>query len=96
MAPEQILGEKLDGRTDLYALGLVLYELVTGKHPFAEGDAAYHHIHTAPKPPKALRPEIPDELNGIIMRALEKDAKKRFDDARQLAVALRQVPLGKP
>lgn len=96
MAPEQILGEKLDGRTDLYALGIVFYELVTGKHPFAEGDAAYHHIHTAPKPPKSLRPEIPDELNGIIMRALEKDAKKRLDDARQLAVALRQVPLGKP
>jgi eukaryotic-like serine/threonine-protein kinase len=93
MSPEQLLGEKLDRTTDIYALGLVFYELVTGKHPFAEGDAAYNHIHTQPVPPKELRPDIPDNLNDIILKCIEKDRAKRFQSAAQLALALREVPL---
>ncbi len=93
MSPEQLLGEKLDKTTDIYALGLVFYELVTGSHPFPSGDIAYHHIHTAPKPPSELRPEIPGNLNDIILQCIEKDRAKRFQSAVQLALALREVPL---
>lgn len=95
MSPEQLMGEKLDPSTDIYSLGLVLYELVTGTHPFAKGDAAYHHIHTVPKPPSELRPDIPENLSGIILKCLEKDHARRFESALQLALALREVPVGK-
>ena len=93
MAPEQLLGDKLDRTVDIYALGLVLYELVTGTHPYAVGDAAYHHVHSKPKPPKELRPEIPDNLNNIILSCLEKNPAKRIQSASQFALALREVPL---
>jgi tetratricopeptide (TPR) repeat protein len=93
MSPEQLLGEKVDPATDIYALGLVLYELVAGEHPFAKGDAAYHHVHTVPKPPNELRPDIPENLSAIILKCLEKDRTTRFESARQLALALREVPV---
>jgi len=93
MAPEQLLGNKLDRTVDIYSLGLVLYELVTGVHPYAVGDAAYHHVHSKPKPPKELRPEVPDNLNAIILSCLEKNPAKRIQSASQLALALREVPL---
>lgn len=93
MSPEQLLGEKLDKTTDIYALGLVFYELVTGAHPFPGGDVAYHHIHTKPKPPQELRPEIPGNLNDIILKCIEKDRAGRFQSSAQLALSLREVPL---
>lgn len=95
MSPEQLLGDKLDPRTDLYALGMMFYELVTGKHPFAEGDVAYHHVHTQAKDPKELRPEIPEKLGEIILKCIDKDRDKRYQSAAQLAMALREVPLKK-
>jgi len=93
MSPEQLRGDPLDSRTDLYSLGLVLYELLAGKHPFSEGDAAYHHVHTKPKPPKELRPEIPDSLNAIVLKCLEKDRDNRFESALKMAMAMREVSL---
>ncbi|MBI5191061.1 MAG: protein kinase [Nitrospirae bacterium] len=93
MSPEQLVGDKLDRRSDIYALGLVFYELVALRHPFAEGDAAYQHVHTPPKPPKTLNPAIPDRLDQIIMKCLEKDRNNRFGTAAELAMSLREVPL---
>jgi tetratricopeptide (TPR) repeat protein len=93
MSPEQITGAKLGSTTDIYSLGLVLYELIAGKHPFAEGDAGYHNVHTAPVPPIELRPEIPASLNSLIMKCLEKDPSKRFESAYAFAMALREIPL---
>jgi tetratricopeptide (TPR) repeat protein len=93
MSPEQIQGAKLGRTTDIYSLGLVLYELVAGKRPFPEGDAGYHHVHTAPAPPAQLRPDIPASLNSLIMKCLEKDPSKRFESAYALAMALREIPL---
>jgi serine/threonine-protein kinase len=93
MSPEQIQGGKLGRTTDIYSLGLVLYELIAGKRPFPEGDAGYHHVHTAPAPPAQLRPEIPASLNQVIMKCLEKDPSKRFESAYALAMALREIPL---
>jgi tetratricopeptide (TPR) repeat protein len=93
MSPEQIQGGKLGRTTDIYSLGLVLYELIAGKRPFPEGDAGYHHVHTAPPPPAQLRPEIPASLNSLIMKCLEKDPSKRFESAYAMAMALREIPL---
>ncbi len=93
MSPEQLQGKKLAPTTDIYSLGIVLYELAAGKHPFSDGDAAYHHIHTQPAPPLQLRPEIPGKLNEIILKCLEKDPSGRFESAYHLAMALREVPL---
>ncbi len=93
MSPEQLQGKKLTPATDIYSLGLVLYELAAGKHPFSEGDAAYHHIHTQPAPPIQLRPEIPGKLNEIILKCLDKEPSRRYESAYQLAIALREVPI---
>lgn len=92
MSPEQLLGRKLDGTTDVYSLGLVMYELLTGVHPFGEGDPAYHQIHTRPKPPKELRAEIPDRLEQLVLKCIEKDFTKRFPTALHMAMALREIP----
>ncbi|HLB25803.1 MAG TPA: protein kinase, partial [Nitrospirota bacterium] len=94
MSPEQLKGEKLDRATDIYSLGLVLYELVTGRHPFPDGDPAYNHVHTVPRRPEELRPEVPAHLSGIVMRCIEKDRAKRFESALQLAMALREAAAG--
>jgi len=93
MSPEQLLGKPLDRTTDIYSLGLVFYELLTGVHPFAQGDVAYHHIHTQPKPPRELRPDLPENLSAIVLKSIEKDHAKRFESALQMALALREVPV---
>jgi tetratricopeptide (TPR) repeat protein len=92
MSPEQLLGRTLGGTTDLYSLGLVLYELLTGVHPFGEGDPAYNQIHTKPRPPKELRADIPEKLNALVLKCLEKDFTKRFPTALHMAMALREIP----
>src|SRR4030095_4321603 len=76
MAPEQLLGGVVDPRTDIFALGAVLYEMSTGTPPFTErlSTALVHEIlNRQPKAPRALRPEIPATLESVILRALEKD-----------------------
>ena len=91
MSPEQLVGAKLDRTTDIYSLGLVFYELLTLKHPFADGDPAYHHVHTKPAPPSTLRGDVPASLDAILLKCLEKERSKRFESAQQLAMALRGV-----
>ncbi len=86
MSPEQIQGGKIDHRVDIYALGIVMYELLTGRPPFYEGNVEYHHIHTPPPP---LPESAPPELATIIYKAIEKDRLKRFERAKELAKALR-------
>ncbi|MFP4581329.1 MAG: protein kinase domain-containing protein [Candidatus Sumerlaeia bacterium] len=74
MSPEQVLGKGCDHRADLYSFGVMLYEMLSGKPPFKEGDLAYHHLHTAPEPLKDVHPG----LGAIAMRCLEKDAENRY------------------
>jgi len=91
MAPEQVEGKEVDQRTDIYSLGIVLYEMVTGRPPF-RGDTdfsvASKHIHAAPVTPASLNPLIPDELSRIILRCLKKDKRERFQNAAELCAAL--------
>jgi tetratricopeptide (TPR) repeat protein len=92
MAPEQALGQQVDGRTDLYALGVLLYELTTGKVPFKGIDplaVVSQHIHAAVVPPRVLRPEIPKALEAVILRLLAKDPSQRFANATETEIALR-------
>jgi serine/threonine-protein kinase len=84
MAPEQAQGGKVDHRADLYALGLILYEMVTGDVPFhAETtlQLMYKRVHETPKSPKTLNPDLPDWLVRVIMKCLERDPGQRYQAA---------------
>ncbi|QNM97901.1 serine/threonine-protein kinase [Chitinimonas koreensis] len=93
MAPEQIEGKKLDGRADLFAAGIVLYQVLTGQRPF-DGDhvatIAYRILHEAPVPIHELNPDVPDWLGALVMRCLEKDPAKRYQRAREARAELRE------
>ncbi len=92
MSPEQITGRPLDGRSDLFSLGAVIYELVTGARPFA-GDSVttiiYRILHEQPVRPDAARPTVPASLADVVMKALEKHPGNRFPTGADLAAALR-------
>ena len=84
MAPEQALGQEVDARVDLYALGVMMYELTTGQLPF-EGDGPVaviaKHINAPVVPPKAIQQDIPGYLDNLILKLLKKDPEDRFDSA---------------
>jgi len=91
MSPEQAAGEEVDRRTDVFALGLVLYQMITGKHPFRSDTptATLERIRTAPvTPPRELTPACPQKLSDAILKALEKDPTKRFQTMLELVRAL--------
>jgi hypothetical protein len=91
LAPEQVEGGPVDARADLYATGIVLYELLTGRPPFrAETNlaAATMRLTTEPPPPGALRSGIPRALDAVVMRALAKDPDHRYQSAEEMSTAL--------
>lgn len=94
MAPEQLLGEAEDARTDLYAAGLVLYEMATGQRPFAElpsNKLLDAILHRSPIPPRQLNPKLSPGIEAVICKCLEKDPARRYQSARELAVDLCRI-----
>src|SRR5256714_2521345 len=91
LSPEQAQGHAVSAQSDLYAIGIVLYELLTGRVPF-DGDSpvtiALKQVSELPIPPSAYNPAVPPELDAIVLRALEKDPARRFADADEMIAEL--------
>jgi serine/threonine-protein kinase len=91
MSPEQVQGKPLDPRSDVYAMGVLVYEMLCGVKPFTSSSLTgllTAHITETPKPPAELRPEVGAELNEVILRCLAKAPEKRFASAGALLKAL--------
>jgi serine/threonine-protein kinase len=103
LSPEQARGERVDARSDLYSTGCLLYELLTGRPPFL-GDSpvaiAYQHVRENPVPPSRVDPEVPQWADAIVLRAMAKDPRDRYQSAAEMRQdiqrALQGVPIAAP
>jgi len=99
MSPEQAEGKEIDQRSDIYSLGIILYEMGTGRVPFQGESAlgiAMKHKSEAPKNPKELNPNIPDDLSRLILKCLEKDKARRYQTAVELGSDIEKIERGIP
>ena len=97
LSPEQVEGREPDARSDVYALGVVLYECLTGRPPFVadtEVATAMAHVHNDPLKPRQIRAGIPRSLEAVVTRAMAKDPAARYPTAADLAADLRSIDLG--
>jgi len=96
MSPEQIVGDSLDLRTDIYSAGILMYRLFTGRLPFEEGEVLTHHRFTQPPDPREYMPQLPRLLAETILTCIKKDRDERFDSAALVAQRLSQISPGAP
>jgi eukaryotic-like serine/threonine-protein kinase len=99
LSPEQARGERVDARSDLYSVGCLLYELLTGRPPFT-GDSpvaiAYQHVREAPVPPSRVDPDLPAWADPIVLRAMEKDPNDRYQSAAEMRSDIQRALSGVP
>jgi len=98
ISPEQARGLPLDGRTDIYALGVTMYRAATGQLPFRSSDwyeLARLHVEEPPTPPREVRPEVSRAFEKIVLTCLEKDRERRYPTAKELAADLEGILTGK-
>ncbi|HUG03719.1 MAG TPA: HEAT repeat domain-containing protein [Steroidobacteraceae bacterium] len=91
MAPEQILGKKVDERADIYSLGVIMYEMLTGTPPYHRGDhmsVMYQHVQGRARPPIELNPALPQGLSDVVIKCMSVDKEKRFASMDEVSVAL--------
>src|SRR6266705_518518 len=97
LSPEQARGERVDARSDLYSTGCLLYELLTGRPPFL-GDSpvaiAYQHVRENPVPPSQLDPDIPAWADSIVLRAMAKDPRDRYQSAAEMQADIQRAASG--
>jgi serine/threonine-protein kinase len=96
MAPEQILGKKVDETADVYSIGVIMYEMTTGIPPYSRGDhmsVMYQHVQGKAKQCQEINPEIPDSYAGVIAKAMSVDKSKRYQSMDELTEALDGVSL---
>jgi Tol biopolymer transport system component/tRNA A-37 threonylcarbamoyl transferase component Bud32 len=94
MSPEQVRGETVDARSDIFSMGAILYEVLTGRHPFAGGsvlDTLHHIVYSEPPPVRELSSSISPELQRILRRCLAKDPEERYQSIKDLAIDLREA-----
>lgn len=92
MSPEQALGDEVDHRSDLFSFGIVLYEMITGLHPFQgehEQAVGYRLLNENPPHVSSMRPDIPEKLDAIVSRCLEKDRNRRYSSATEVIIDLK-------
>jgi serine/threonine-protein kinase len=98
MSPEQVRGNKVDARSDLYSLGITLYEILTGQLPI-KGNSQYEimdgHLRQQPRPPREMNPTLPPDLSDLVMHAMEKDPATRIASAQEFLRGLEGVQLEK-
>jgi serine/threonine protein kinase len=94
MAPEQILGKKVDDRADIYSVGVILYEMVTGVPPYSRGDhmsVMYQHVQGKAKQAIEVNPALPKTLSDLVTKAMSVDKMKRFQSMDELRLALEKA-----
>lgn len=88
MAPEQVTGGKIDGRSDIYSTGILLYEVLVGSPPFMTGDISYQQVNNTPLSPREVCGNIPESTSKVLLKCLEKEPGERYQTAIQLKLAL--------
>ena len=93
MSPEQVFGKEADARSDIYSLGLVFYECLSGKTVFKTGDILERQIKETPPPPSTVAKGLPQAVDDIVMKSIEKKPEDRYQSMGELGAALRAVEL---
>ena len=91
MSPEQVLGNEIDARSDIYSLGVTLFELAVGTLPFVKGDLPYKHVHEPPPLPSSINPNIDPGLETIILKMMQKNPDDRFSSCSEIISAIKKI-----